>query len=117
MAEVAIVTESCGIDTRADNFQEWEGLGRLPDHLPSLGSLLLFNTDDNPNNVYASIDNLLGTEGKALVTDTKKLAEAPTTVYTGEELVCFFIFPLFYIYIFILIIYFIFLKLIVDFFF
>ena len=99
MAEVAIVTESCGIDTRADNFQEWEGLGRLPDHLPSLGSLLLFNTDDNPYNVYASIDNLLGTEGKALVTDTKKLAEAPTTVATGEELVCFFIFPLFYIFI------------------
>lgn len=35
-----------------------EGLGRLPSHLSSVGSLLLFNTKENPYKEYAALDNL-----------------------------------------------------------
>jgi WAS family protein 1 len=61
------MTETSGIDERQDKTEEWEGLGRLPAHLPSVSSLLLFNTSDNPYNLYLSIDNLLGTDREATV--------------------------------------------------
>lgn len=35
-----------------------DGLGRLPPNLTSAGSLLLFNTKDNPYREYAALDNL-----------------------------------------------------------
>lgn len=37
-----------------------DGLGRLPRNIPSVASLLLFNTDDTPYQRYMALDNLLG---------------------------------------------------------
>lgn len=76
------------METRSFKAAEWEGLGRLPSHLPSISSLLLFNTQENPYNVYATIDNLLGVDAEEETGDKKDiLADAPVTVEKGEELV------------------------------
>ena len=40
-----------------------EGLGRLPAYLPSISSILLFNSDENPYQLYHSINNLEGDGG------------------------------------------------------
>lgn len=48
------------MDQAQELTQEWEGLGRLPEYLPSISSLILFNTSENPYNVLMSIDNLKG---------------------------------------------------------
>jgi hypothetical protein len=91
------MTETSVLDTHSYTEADWEGLGRLPEHLPSISSLLLFNTQDNPYNVYVSIDNLLGEDRVAAPTDDKdRLADAPTTVRMGEEIVRYFYFILFY---------------------
>ena len=37
-----------------------EGLGRLPESLPSVSSLLLFNSKENPYKGYKTFDNLSG---------------------------------------------------------
>lgn len=42
--------------------QEEEGLGRLPDSIDSVGSLLLFNTGENPYTRYVQRDPLGGTK-------------------------------------------------------
>ena len=72
-----------------------EGLGRLPDHLPSVSSLILFNSLENPYKAYKTHDNLTS-EGLKLrgerAKDTASLTAAPSTVqgglvltnYTGE---------------------------------
>mmetsp|Transcript_18256 Transcript_18256/g.25662 ORF Transcript_18256/g.25662 Transcript_18256/m.25662 type:complete len:135 (+) Transcript_18256:421-825(+) len=36
-----------------------QGLGRLPMNLPSVDSMLLFNSDENPYQNYSTFDNLL----------------------------------------------------------
>jgi len=36
-----------------------QGLGRLPANLSSVDSMLLFNSDENPYQNYATFDNLL----------------------------------------------------------
>ena len=87
ISDVSILTETSALAANTQ-IQEWDGLGRLPAHLPSLTSLLLFNTEENPYNVYMSVDNLLGQDYvEEDNDDANKLAEAPTTVATGEEMV------------------------------
>lgn len=67
-----------------------DGLGRLPDHLPSISSLLLFNTTENPYKKYISLDNLSGKELKKKeetnVGRAKLLGEAPKTFTQGDTL-------------------------------
>lgn len=71
-----------------DNDFSKEGLGRLPDNLPSISSLLLFNTPENPYKKYVSLDNLAGTEKihKKEEEKKEKLAEAPKTFTDGDIL-------------------------------
>ena len=61
-----------------------EGLGRLPYFLPSVSSMLLFNSSENPYKNYNSIDNLVGWFlAKEKITDETKatiLADAPLTL-------------------------------------
>ncbi len=66
-----------------------EGLGRLPEYLPSIADLLLFNTSYNPYRAYVSLDNLEKGQGKEKQREEKKesLAAAPVTVTEGDKLV------------------------------
>jgi WAS family protein 1 len=66
-----------------------EGLGRLPEYLPSIADLLLFNTSYNPYRAYVSLDNLERGQGKEKQREDKKegLAAAPVTVTEGDKLV------------------------------
>eukprot|EP00823_Brevimastigomonas_motovehiculus_P007198 TRINITY_DN619_c5_g1_i1.p1 TRINITY_DN619_c5_g1~~TRINITY_DN619_c5_g1_i1.p1 ORF type:complete len:562 (+),score=177.50 TRINITY_DN619_c5_g1_i1:102-1787(+) len=68
-----------------------EGLGRLPAQLPSISSVLLFNSDENPYKKYESLDNLEGVGGTDREKETKDkvLAEAPHSILTGIELPTF----------------------------
>jgi len=88
LADIVLSKEVSILDARSFKDAELEGLGRLPSHLPSISSLLLFNTEENPYNTYATIDNLLGKEGieKEESDPRKALADAPVTVIKGEEL-------------------------------
>lgn len=65
-----------------------EGLGSLPRHLPSVSSLLLFNTAENPYKKYVVLDPLEGAKTKTrdLVIEEEKLSEAPLSITQGEEL-------------------------------
>ena len=71
----------------SDDPEQGEGLGSLPRHLPSVSSLLLFNTSENPYKKYVLLDPLSGAKVKTrdnLVEE--ELAEAPVTITQGEEL-------------------------------
>ncbi|PRP81920.1 Daf-16-Dependent Longevity (WT but not daf-16 lifespan increased) family member (ddl-2)-like [Planoprotostelium fungivorum] len=71
-----------------DDFGD-EGLGRLPKHIPSVSSLLLFNTDENPYRSYVSVlDNLSNmSHAKEKQAEVKQgLASAPTTFKAGDQL-------------------------------
>jgi len=66
-----------------------EGLGSLPRYLPSVSSLLLFNTDENPYKKYVVLDPLEGAKTKTrdkIMEEENQLAEAPITITQGEEL-------------------------------
>lgn len=63
-----------------------DGLGRLPDRLPSVSSLLLFNTSENPYKTYLSLDNLEGKAPAEREAEKQALAAAPKTVAEGDEL-------------------------------
>ena len=66
-----------------------EGLGSLPEYLPSVASLLLFNTSNNPYKTYVFTDPLSGLLRKTTkdkIIEKKTLEEAPTSIQTGEEL-------------------------------
>ncbi|KAI9905194.1 hypothetical protein PsorP6_013753 [Peronosclerospora sorghi] len=65
---------------------EKEGLGRLPEYIPSVGSVLLFNSGENPYQKYTSWDNLLGTDYEEEEEKRKELAKAPRTIEYGDEL-------------------------------
>eukprot|EP00465_Bigelowiella_longifila_P001735 CAMPEP_0185252326 /NCGR_PEP_ID=MMETSP1359-20130426/1453_1 /TAXON_ID=552665 /ORGANISM="Bigelowiella longifila, Strain CCMP242" /LENGTH=442 /DNA_ID=CAMNT_0027834467 /DNA_START=488 /DNA_END=1817 /DNA_ORIENTATION=+ len=64
-----------------------QGLGRLPMNLPSVDSMLLFNSDENPYQNYSTFDNLLSSLLKKEKTrdleDENPLADAPSTF--GED--------------------------------
>eukprot|EP00048_Salpingoeca_helianthica_P023862 m.27787 g.27787 ORF g.27787 m.27787 type:complete len:487 (-) comp9040_c0_seq1:105-1565(-) len=65
-----------------------EGLGGLPKQLPSVSSLLLFNTNDNPYKKYVTADPLLGAVARtrdAVEEEQKKLAAAPQSILAGEN--------------------------------
>ena len=66
-----------------------EGLGRLPRHLPSVSSLLLFNTLENPYKKYVLLDPLEGATTKTrdkLIEEESGLTDAPFTITQGEDL-------------------------------
>ena len=66
-----------------------EGLGSLPHHLPSVSSLLLFNTSENPYRKYVVLDPLLGANIKTrdkMIENESNLHEAPTSILHGEQL-------------------------------
>jgi len=74
-----------------------DGLGRLPDYLPSVSAMLLFNSAENPYRGYvqtqllgdAQDDDKQAPAPKAGASGTKKLAEAPHSVLHGHELPSF----------------------------
>ena len=64
-----------------------EGLGSLPRHLPSVSSLLLFNTAENPYKKYVLLDPLEGAKTKTReVIQEEKISDAPLSITQGEEL-------------------------------
>ena len=66
---------------------ESEGLGSLPKHLPSVSSLLLFNTSENPYKKYVILDPLEGVKTKTRDSIMEEeISEAPYTITEGEEL-------------------------------
>lgn len=66
-----------------------EGLGSLPRHIPSVSSLLLFNTAENPYKKYVILDPLEGAKTKTrdkIIEEENELSDAPITITSGEEL-------------------------------
>lgn len=63
-----------------------EGLGRLPAYLPSISSVLLFNSDENPYKQYVSINNLEGVGGQDRAQDAAGPSAAPKSLIDGLEL-------------------------------
>jgi len=76
------------IDAASKEIEVKEGLGRLPNHLPSVSNLLLFNTQENPYKKYSNtLDNLAGANGEEVhIFGEKKKAlhAAPITVERGD---------------------------------
>lgn len=72
----------------SDDPEQGEGLGSLPRHLPSISSLLLFNTSENPYKKYVLLDPLSGVIKKTRddIKEENELSEAPITITQGEEL-------------------------------
>lgn len=70
------------------NPETGEGLGSLPRYLPSVSSLLLFNTAENPYKKYVLLDPLQGAKTKTRdkVEEESELSDAPITITQGEEL-------------------------------
>ncbi|KJE90140.1 WAS family protein [Capsaspora owczarzaki ATCC 30864] len=68
---------------------EGEGLGRLPKHLPSVSSLLLFNTAENPYKKYVTLDPLSGVQHKTRTLDEDggiKIDAAPQSILSGDQM-------------------------------
>ncbi len=66
-----------------------EGLGSLPRFIPSVSSLLLFNTVENPYKKYVLLDPLEGAKTKTrakIIEEENEISEAPITITKGEEL-------------------------------
>ena len=74
--------------TKVEFIMEDKGLGPLPSHLPTVGSLLLYNSNVNPYKNYQQLDNLEASgRMKAIQADEdKRLASAPTTLINGDML-------------------------------
>ena len=71
------------------SMEQGEGLGSLPRYLPSVSSLLLFNTDENPYKKYVVLDPLEGAKTKTrdkIMEEENELSDAPITITQGEEL-------------------------------
>ena len=66
-----------------------EGLGRLPSYLPSISSILLFNSDENPYKAYHSINNLEGTAGEDRKVEQAGPSAAPRSIVEGADLPTF----------------------------
>jgi len=84
---------SCGTDIeRVEFIMEDKGLGSLPPLIPSVGSLLLFNSTVNPYMSYQTMDNLFST-GRTKARDAEEgpgtkvqLASAPTSLLSRDAL-------------------------------
>eukprot|EP01043_Picozoa_sp_COSAG02_P072273 COSAG02_NODE_13551_length_1379_cov_29188.867969_2_plen_197_part_00 len=62
-----------------------EGLGKVPAHLASASSLLLFNSTQNPYRKYSALDTMVGVAAKEEEKeDEGPSAAAPKSVATGE---------------------------------
>jgi WAS protein family homolog 1 len=62
-----------------------DGLGRLPSYLPSISSVLLFNSAENPYKEYVSLNNLEGVGGTDRAKAQQGLADAPITLVEGAN--------------------------------
>eukprot|EP00298_Acanthocystis_sp_HF-20_P029629 c8534_g1_i1.p1 GENE.c8534_g1_i1~~c8534_g1_i1.p1 ORF type:complete len:420 (+),score=129.36 c8534_g1_i1:57-1316(+) len=67
------------------NEKHGDGLGRLPKYLPSITSVLLFNTGKNPYQSYATLDNLIGKEAKEKIEEKVGLAEPPKSLTSDND--------------------------------
>jgi len=70
--------------------EKHEGLGRLPRRIPSVSSLLLFNSNMTPYKRYVGTNGLEGEEGGVAHTQEKiqkEITPAPDSVSKGESLV------------------------------
>eukprot|EP00118_Oscarella_pearsei_P025374 m.308082 g.308082 ORF g.308082 m.308082 type:complete len:499 (+) comp43352_c0_seq1:665-2161(+) len=68
---------------------EGEGLGRLPKVIPSVSSLLLFNTSENPYKKYVILDPLAGVSTKTrkvVEEEGLRIGDAPTTIAQREQM-------------------------------
>eukprot|EP01035_Chromulina_nebulosa_P037882 gene37882-51149_t len=59
---------------RVEFIMEDHGLGSMPPNIPSVGSILVFNSSINPYKEYQTLDNLISH------------GSAPMTIMTGDEL-------------------------------
>lgn len=77
-----------------------DGLGQLPEYMPSVTAMLLFNSTENPYRGYVPTELLLGNAGeeearrqaavqKPTPKSGKKLAKAPHSVQHGHQLPSF----------------------------
>ena len=66
-----------------------EGLGRLPAYLPSISSVLLFNSDENPYKQYSSVNNLEGVGGQDRQQEVVGPSAAPKSIIEGADLPTF----------------------------
>jgi len=75
-------------EKRVEFLMEEQGLGSLPPHISSVGSLLLFNSDVNPYKNYEARDNLESTGKSREVKRTTKeeLHDAPKSLIDGDAL-------------------------------
>lgn len=72
---------------RKDHHQA-EGLGGLPSDVPSVSSLLLFNTTENPYKKYVMLDPLgvVTKTRSAIEEEEASMAEAPSTITHNQEM-------------------------------
>ncbi|KAK3102807.1 hypothetical protein FSP39_014056 [Pinctada imbricata] len=64
-----------------------EGLGGLPKNVPSVSSLLLFNTSENLYKKYVMLDPLgVVTKTRTAIEEESEMAEAPSTIAQREEM-------------------------------
>jgi hypothetical protein len=66
-----------------------EGLGTLPAYLPSISSVILFNSDANPYKQYNSINNLEGVGGQDRAIQESGPGAAPKSLIEGAILPSF----------------------------
>jgi WAS family protein 1 len=86
-ASELLLIETGSITTKLNEVGTVEGLGRLPARIPSVSSLLLFNSRENPYKKYAAMDNLAGGDSKKIQASTAKvLTAAPDSVVKGDAL-------------------------------
>jgi WAS family protein 1 len=85
-----LVLDSHERATTSNAREQVEGLGRLPSHLSSVSSLLLFNTHENPYKKYVGLyDNLAGVAGPERPPSPhrqRQLHAPPKTVAEGDVL-------------------------------
>lgn len=72
---------------RVEMIMDDKGLGPLPPMIPSVGALMLFNSNTNPYKNYQAMDNLLSAgRERAAEAGAKGLASAPSTLVSGDTL-------------------------------
>ncbi|KAJ6237202.1 cxyorf1 [Anaeramoeba flamelloides] len=85
-------------EIRREEEEQIDGLGRLPEKIHSVSSLLLFNTQENPYRDYQMLDNLMGSNKERedeIEDSTFNLLDAPLTLQEdiithGEKIDVFF---------------------------
>uniref|UniRef100_A0A2C9JEA9 WASH1 WAHD domain-containing protein n=1 Tax=Biomphalaria glabrata TaxID=6526 RepID=A0A2C9JEA9_BIOGL len=77
-----------GTRAKKDPSHQGEGLGGLPRNIPSVSSLLLFNTTENPYKKYVMLDPLgvVTKTRSSIEEEVKAMAEAPSTILRNEDM-------------------------------